>query len=104
MDRLNTERKFNMDMEYREEVLSKISKVIESKIGRTKPTICDISNFEKNKEVIEGDIKRKKHFNEKDWPNCVDIFFNSLKTLRQPELDNVSSEDDNDYNDIRDAR
>lgn len=101
MINLNRDQRFNMDMTYREEVLSKISSLIESKYGRLKPTICDYSNFEKNKDIIEGEIKSKKHFNEKDWPDCVKVFLDSFKTLKHMVLENVSSDNDSDYNNAR---
>lgn len=102
MNNLNRDQKFNMDMSYREEVLSKISSLIESKSGRMKPTICDFSNFEKNKDIIEGEIKSKKHFSENDWPDCVKVFHDSFKTLKYMVLENVSSDNDSDYNNSRD--
>jgi hypothetical protein len=103
MAALNREQKFNMDMTYREVVLSAVSASIEAKFGRTKPTICDYSRYEKNKEVIEGEIRRKKHLSEEDWPECEKVFVDSLRSLKGPELDAVSS-DEEDYHDLRHAK
>lgn len=90
-------------MNYREHALSKVSSMIEKKSGRLKPTICDHSNFEKNKEIIEGEIKRKKHFTETQ--ELVQELLEELKPMREMVgLDNVSSEEDNnDHNDARPA-
>jgi hypothetical protein len=103
MAHLNRDHKFNMDMSYREDVLSKVSATIEAKFGRSKPTICDYSRYEKNKELIEGEIRRKKHYSETDWLDCVKVFLDSLKNLRVPELDDISDEE-GDFHDEREAR
>lgn len=79
MNHLNKDKHFNLNMLYREQVLSKISSMIESKNGRDKPTICEASEFEKNKEIIEKEVQRKKHFSEKDWPGCVDEILETIK-------------------------
>jgi hypothetical protein len=105
MQLLNQEKNFNMDMAYREKILSKITSMIESRARRGKPTICDFSNYEKNKEVIEGEIKRKKHFIEEDWPGCVDQIMESLRNIRENEgFDTVSSDDENNDDDFNDKR
>lgn len=100
MNQLHRDHKFNIEMSYREQVLAKIAYLIEKKGGRSKPTICESVSFEKNKEVVEGEIRRKKHINERDWPECVNVFTESLKSLKEMVLDNVSSEDESDYTDM----
>lgn len=100
---LNREKKFNLDMSYREEVLLKVSSTIESKFGRSKPTICDYTRYEKNKASIDDEIRRKKHFCESDWPESAQSFLDNLKNVKAVDLDNVSSDEDReeDYNDAR---
>jgi hypothetical protein len=104
MQLLNQNKNFNMDMTYREEILTKIASIIQSKAKRGKPTICDYSNYEKNKDIIEGEIKRKKHFSEEDWPGCVEEITKSLENVRDEGDFEAFSSDDSKEDDFNDKR
>lgn len=86
-------------MSYREAVLTQIIATVEDKIGLGKPTICENSRYETYKETIESEIKQKKHFDEADWPNCVEVLVESWRKLRDPVLDEISSDGENDFGD-----
>lgn len=101
MKALNLNQKFNLDMKYREEVLSLIAEKIETKSSRMKPHTYDFREFERNKSRIVDDIKNQQHFSEKDWPECEKVLLENLKTLSVQEFESVSSESDDEFNDMR---
>lgn len=96
---LNNESKFNLSMPYREEVLTQISGKIQEKFGLSKPKICEISNYERNKTNIESEIKRKKHFSENDWPECRNVFNRSLRSINNDKFDDSENEEESNFND-----
>lgn len=99
METLNRNRKFNIDMTYREDVLTAISAKIEAKYGRKKPKICEYRDYEVNKEKINKEIHNKKHFNEKDWPDFESILLENVKSSQlNQDYDTISSESDEDKN------
>lgn len=86
-------------MSFREEVLTQMSAKIQEKTGLTKPTVSELSHFERNKARIESEIKRKKHFCEKDWPECKSVFNQSLQQLKNKNFDESDSDDEINFND-----
>jgi seryl-tRNA synthetase len=96
MNSLNRDHKFTVDMAYREDVLSSIAKMIEAKCKRGKPKICEYREFERNKNEITDEIKRSRHFCERDWPESEKIFLELKKTVVE-ELETVSSESENEF-------
>jgi hypothetical protein len=103
MNVLNRDSKFNTSMTYREDVLSKISATIQAKIGIVKPKVLEYSRYEQNKQVIEDEIRRSKHFSESDWKDCQKILLDNLRNLTDNDCNNddVSSGDEEGYNDRR---
>ncbi|CAG9812141.1 unnamed protein product [Chironomus riparius] len=95
MNILNRESRFNTDMSYREEVLTKIAKSIEEQSKRQKPTVHDYKKYEISKNEITEEIKNLKHFDESDFPDADKIFFVNTKT--NDLLDDVSSGSDSDF-------
>lgn len=87
---LNPLKRFNIDMNYREDILTKVAKAIEEKSKRQKPMVCEYKKYEVNKTEINDDIKKSKHFDEKDFPDCDKILNLSVKAT---DLDDVSSSD-----------
>lgn len=83
-------------MAHREEVLTKISKQLEERFGRFKPTIYEYRDYERNKEAIVDRVKALKHFNEKDWSGSEKDLLKGIEVDRIV-LDEISSEEsDND--------
>lgn len=78
MVNLNKNRNFNVNMEFREKLLTDISAEIEAKFGRRNPKICKRNNYEFKKESIYRRIKDGKHYNEKDWPDCNSILLRNI--------------------------
>lgn len=101
MKMLNLSQKFNLDMKYREEVLSSIAEKIEARFKRLKPHISEFREFERNKTQIVQEIKNKKHFSEKDWPDCEKFLLENVKSSNIQEFESVSSESEDEFNDMR---
>lgn len=101
---LNRESKFNANMQYREHVLTVISATIQAKIGFLSPKVCEVSHYEVNKELIELEIKNKKHFCENDWLDCVKIFFECLQPSQHHEIEEILSEDEMNLNDAMQSK
>ena len=95
MNVLNRQSRFNTDMSYREEVLTKIAKSIEEQSKRQKPTVHDYKKYEISKTEITEEIKNLKHFDESDFPDADKIFF--VNTKNNDLLDDVSSGSDSDF-------
>lgn len=89
-------------MKYREEALSYITEKIEEKCQRSKPHISEFREFERNKTQIIEEIKSKKHFSDKDWPDCEKTLLQILKSSSNvQEFESVSSESEDEFNDVR---
>lgn len=104
MKDLNLNQKFNLDMKYREGVLSGIAEKIEDKFKRMKPQIFDFREFERNKATIVEDIKKKNHFSEAEWPGCEKILLENVQASNSEQFETVSSESDDEFNDMRNPR
>lgn len=100
MDVLNRNQKFNVDMTYRQNVLTSIAEKIETKFGRGKPVIYEYREYEQRKPEIHGEIKNKKHFFETDWPESVKVLLDKVKSSTVQEFESVSSEEE-EFNDRR---
>ena len=100
MNILNRQSRFNTDMSYREEVLTKIAKSIEEKSKRQKPAIHDYKKYETSKAEITEEIKNLKHFDENDYPDADKILSSNSKATDL--LDDVSSGSDSDFEDFVD--
>ena len=98
MNVLNRQSRFNADMSYREEVLTKIAKSIEEQSKRQKPTVHDYKKYEINKIEITEEIKNLKHFDENDFPDADKIL--SINPKVNDLLDDVSSGSDSDFEDF----
>lgn len=94
---------FNMDMSYRENVLTKISSLIDSQVERDEPKTYSFLEYEKNKKSIVKEIEGKEHFNEKDWPGCLKEILESIKSIKTPESSYGASED-RDFDDKQFSR
>ncbi|XP_070508869.1 uncharacterized protein CG7065-like [Chironomus tepperi] len=94
MSILNRQSRFNNDMTYREEVLTKIAKKIEEQSKRQKPSVYDYKKYEISKAEITEEIKNFKHFNEEDFPEAEKIL--SVSTKNNDLLDDVSSGSDSE--------
>lgn len=92
MSLLNDIPKFNADMSYREEVLTKITAQIELKFGREKPTICKYQEYESNKDEINNIVLSKKHVSESDWEGCDKILLEFVKFSSDKMLETISSD------------
>lgn len=101
MDVLNRNQKFNIDMTYRQDVLSSIAEKIESKFGRLKPLIHEYRDYEQRKSEIHTEIRNKKHFSERDWPESAKVLLDKIKSSTVQEFESVSSESENEFNDKR---
>lgn len=82
-------------MKFREEILTKIAKNIESKFGRLQPTVYDYYDYEKNKPQITDLVKNSKHFTEMEMPDYVDDF---IKNFKLNDFDEISSSSEEDRN------
>lgn len=71
-----------MDASYSEEILSKISGIIESKTVQGNEVVIDFQKFKNDKEDYTRKVKSMNHFGENDWPNCVEKICYSLKPLQ----------------------
>lgn len=91
---LNRDRRFNIDMTYRENILTGIASKIEKKFGREKPRICECREYEANKDVINKEIAKKKHSSEQDWSDCAAILLVDVKTAKVPEYEPFSSDEE----------
>lgn len=101
MDVLNRNKRFNVDMTYREEILTSIAGKIEVKFKRLKPHICEYREFERNKNEIVDQLKIKRHFTAEDWPDCDKFLLENVKSFNLQEFESVSSESENEFNDVR---
>jgi len=99
---LNRNQEFNVNMVFREEVLSSISTKIDSKFKRTKPRVCEYRDYERNKSVIHDEVIRTHHHSERDWPECYNVLLESIKKEPVQELETVSSESENEF--VNDSR
>jgi CRISPR/Cas system Type II protein with McrA/HNH and RuvC-like nuclease domain len=88
---LNLNHKFNLNMSFREDVLTKICKQLEDKFGRKQPGVYDVKEMEKNREIIKERIEKMDHFNERDFP---DSQIELLKFMN--DLEDISSDEDKD--------
>lgn len=93
---LNRDRKFNIDMTHREEVLTQIAKQLEEKFGRGKPSIYEYRDYERNKEQIIEKVKKVHHTSEKDLPGSERVLLKNIETDPINNLESVSSEDEDD--------
>lgn len=93
---LNEDKEFNMEMTYRDEVLTHVSTMIEDRNGKARPTVYDEPHFTSNKETVGIEIKRKHHFSEAGWSGCMRDFLESLRDLKDDNL-NSSDEERNFY-------
>ncbi|KAG5669657.1 hypothetical protein PVAND_017541 [Polypedilum vanderplanki] len=94
---LNVTKKFNLDMAYREEVLTHISRELETLFGRQKLPVFEYKDFEKRKTDIMENIKKGKHFSEDDFPNSEKILLEKFKIKENQDLDEVSSNSEDDF-------
>ena len=101
MKALNLNQKFNIDMKYREQILSSIAGKIEAKFRRLKPHICEFREFERKKTQVVEELKLKPHFSETEWPDCDKILLENLKNINVQEFESVSSESEDEFNDMR---
>jgi hypothetical protein len=84
-------------MTYREEVLTNITKQIEDKLGRLKPSVYEYREYEKKKAIITEHIRNiEKHFTEKDFPNWEQLLSNINITKSKGDFDDISS-DENEH-------
>lgn len=95
MSVLNRQSRFNNDMSYREELLTKIAKTIEEQSKRQNPTVTDYKKYETNKAEITEEIKNLKHFDESDFPDADKVLFVNSKP--NDLLDDVSSGPESDF-------
>lgn len=99
---LNLDHKFNVDMTYREEVLTAIATKIETKFKRSKPTVYDYNMYEIKKAEVNEEIRKKKHFSESDWPESEKVLLENVKISTATEYDNLSSDSEGtDFNSVR---
>lgn len=99
MNALNLNQKFNVDMRYREAILSSIAKKIEVHFGRLKPYICEYRDYDPSKAKISEEIQKAKHFAAVDWPGCEKVLLEDLQGATTEEFEQFSSEDEfNDNN------
>lgn len=98
MEILNRDRKFNIDMTHREEVLTKIAHRLQQEFGRGKPSIYEYREYERNKLKITDRVKNFKHICEKDLPESEKILLTDIKVenVVTTSLDDVSSDDEGD--------
>jgi hypothetical protein len=97
---LDRDHTFQVDMAYREEILSKIAKTIETKFKQNKPYVCEYLRYESMKSQVTEETKKRKHFCKEDWPGCERALLDLIKassTRREArELEMVSSESENE--------
>jgi hypothetical protein len=96
MKTLNVTKKFNLDMTYREDVLTHIARELETLFGRQKLPVFDYKDFEKRKTDIAEDIKKAKHYSEDDFPNNEKILLEKFR-IKEQDLDEVSSDSDDEF-------
>lgn len=100
---LNRDRQFNVDMAYREKVLTSICKKIEAKSGRQKPLVCEYQAYERNKAQFTERLKMLKHFCDKDFPDWEKDLLNDTRGS-EDKLEVISNDDEATHVDNADYR
>jgi hypothetical protein len=101
MAMLNKNQQFNVDMKYREEVLTSITKRIEEKFGILKPSVYEYREYERKQTQINDRILNIKHFAVTDFPDWEQFLLKGI-TLKD-DLDDISS-DENEHMVYRDGK
>lgn len=98
MSVLNRDKKFNIDMIHREEVLTKIAQQLQDKFGYGKPSIYEYREYERNRSFLIERTKALKHFGEKDFPGSEKILLMDIKVenVVPSTFDDVSSDEEGD--------
>ena len=91
---LNKNHRFNVDMSYREEVLTSITMKIEEHLGRLKPSVYEYREYERNKTNITERLKNLKHLTEKDMPDWEKVLLKDINlTKNKDDFDDISSDE-----------
>lgn len=92
---LNKDRQFNVEKSYCEEVLTNISKYIEDKFGRGKPTVRDYQEYLTNKSQMTESVKNVKL---KDSDVFENLLLKNLNIhVNSREASSEDSDDDGTY-------
>jgi uncharacterized protein (UPF0305 family) len=88
---------FNVDMSYREVVLTNITKKIVNIIGQLKPSVYEFREYDENKAQITERLKTMKHFTQENFPNWEQVLLQDTNVAKTKDnFDDVSS-DENEH-------
>lgn len=83
MSRLHSERRFNDDSEFRQNVLINMASIMDSRFGRPSAFVYDGTDYESTKEIIFDNIMRKKHVSEDDITNAELVLLDGINMNNQ---------------------